>query len=206
MKETQVTDSVKDAFLEREAELLLSVSKGDRGAYTQLYAHYLPKLYQFIYRFTKQSQETTEEILQEVFLTVWEKRATLITVNSFEKYIYTISKNKFLNLLKHEQYKNKLHFSFGSTREQSNNNTEKGILYEEYHKIALRAIDNLPEKRKEVFLLSTQDELSLDEIAKRLDISKSRVKQQLYEGKNYIKNYLNKNAGWLTVLIILCKM
>ena len=202
----KITNNVSSALqLEGEVELLQRVSIGDRNAYAQLYTHYLPKLYHYLYRFTKQSHETTEEIVQEVFLTIWEKRETLIGINSFERYLYITSKHKVLNLLKHEDYKNKLHISFCRTQDSAHSNTEKGILYDEYHKIALQAINNLPVKRKEVFLLSTQEELSLDEIAKHLGISKSRVKQQLYEGKNYIKKFLHKNSGWLALLICILK-
>ena len=191
------------SFSEREEWLLLQkVSQGDRAAYTLLYTRYLPILYQYFYKFTNQSHETTEEILQEVFLVIWEKKETLVAVKSFEGYVYTIAKNKLLNLVKHQDFKKRLHHNFGTTIDSSHTSTEKNLLYAEYHKTALKAIDNLPEKRKEIFLLSTQGGLSLDEIADKLGISKSRVKQQLYTAKDYIKKYLHKNAEWLIVLLL----
>ncbi len=206
MHRLKTNSNIQIAFSEgEEAYLLQLVAQGDREAFSKLYVHYLPILYHYIYRFTKQSKEITEEILQDVFLIIWEKKEVLIAVNSFEKYVYTIAKNKLLNLLKHQDFKNKLHLNFSASKDLFESNTEKGILYDEYHKIALQAIDKLPEKRKEVFLLSTQGGLSLDEIASHLGISKSRVKQQLYSAKDYIKKYLTENAEWLLVLILLSK-
>ncbi|MFP5041874.1 RNA polymerase sigma factor [Parasediminibacterium sp. JCM 36343] len=193
-------------FPDREERLLLQqVSQGSREAYTTLYSHYLPILYKYIYRFTRQSHETTEEILQEVFLIIWEKKETLVAVNSFEKYVYKIAKNKLLNLIKHQDFKKRLHQNFGHTQDSAHTNTEKHLQYAEYHATALKAINNLPEKRREVFLLSTQGGLSLDEIAGQLAISKSRVKQQLYTAKEYIKQYLHDNAEWLIVALFYAK-
>ncbi|MFY7900411.1 MAG: RNA polymerase sigma factor [Chitinophagaceae bacterium] len=190
---------------EAEKRLLQKIAEGDRIAYTQMYTQYLPKIYQFIYRFTHQSKEITEEIVQDVFLSIWEKKETLVAVQNFDSYVFKIAKNKVLNSIKHQAFKDHLHQSFSQTLDTKHVNTESSIVYAEYHQTAIDAIKNLPEKRRIVFLLSTQVGLSLDEIAQKLGISKSRVKQQLYEAKDYIKQYLHKNAEWLIAIAIYFK-
>jgi DNA-directed RNA polymerase specialized sigma24 family protein len=57
-----------------ERQLLLRVADGDRAAFATLYQQHLPILYQYVYRFSKQSKTTTDEIVQEVFITIWEKK------------------------------------------------------------------------------------------------------------------------------------
>jgi len=191
--------------IQDERKLLQQIAQGNRTAYTQLYTAYLPRIYQYVFRFTKQSKAETDEIVQEVFLSIWEKKETLIAIQKFESYLYKIAKNKLLNKIKHNEFKQQLHQTFSKTIDLDLYDTETSIAYSEYHKTALAAIDKLPEKRKKVFLLSTQLGLSLDEIAQELGVSKSRVKQQLYEAKNYIKKYLHKNAEWLLMAILYAK-
>ncbi|MDI9364420.1 MAG: RNA polymerase sigma-70 factor [Flavobacterium sp.] len=188
-----------------EQLLLQQIAQGDRAAYTTLYQQYLPGLYQYIFRFTKQSKELTEEIIQEVFLSIWEKKENLVAVQSFDSYLYRIAKNKLLNLLKHHEHKQQLHLTFGNTLDVFDNKTENALAYTEYLKTAQRAINNLPEKRRLVFLLSTQQGLSLDEIAEQMQLSKSMVKKHLYTAKDSIKQYLQDNAEWLLTIIILIK-
>lgn len=185
--------------------LLQKISQGDRAAYTTLYQQYLPGLYQYVFSFTKQSKELTEEIIQEVFLSIWEKKENLLAVQTFDSYLYRIAKNKLLNLLKHQEHKQQLHTSFGNTQSFVENKTENNLAYREYLKTAQLAINRLPEKRRIVFLLSTEQGLSLDEIAVQMNISKSMVKKQLYAAREYIKQYLQDNAEWLLTIIILVK-
>ncbi len=188
-----------------ELLLLQKIAQGDRAAYTTLYQHYLPSLYQYIFRFTKQSKELTEEIIQEVFLSIWEKKENLLAVKSFDSYLYRIAKNKLLNLLKHQEYKQQLHTTFGEIQTNTENKIEYNLAYNDYLKIAQRAIDKLPTKRRLVFLLSTQQGLSLDEIAEQMHISKSMVKKHLYAAREYIKQYLQDNAEWLLTISLLIK-
>ncbi len=186
-----------------ERQLLLRVADGDRAAFATLYQQHLPILYQYVYRFSKQSKTTTDEIVQEVFITIWEKKETLIGIQSFSAYAYKIAKNKLLNSLKKEVSTQKMHEQLASLQPQYDASTEKGLVYADYHSSALRAIAQLPEKRKQIFLLSTQYELSLDEIAAQMQVSKSRVKQQLLKAKNFIKSYMAHHAEWLTIVVFL---
>ena len=78
-----------------ENALLLQASTGDRQAFTKLYKAYLNNCYNYIFLFTK-SQEETEEILQEVFVKIWESREKLAKVQSFKNYLLKSAKNKLL--------------------------------------------------------------------------------------------------------------
>jgi RNA polymerase sigma-70 factor (family 1) len=183
-----------------ELLLLQRVSQGDWDAYTDLFNYYLPKLSQYIYPFANQSREDTEEVIQEVFLKIWEKRDTLITIRSFDSYLFRMAKNKLIDLLEKQKSINNLHIKYFESRGVSHTQTEQKLQYAEYYSIAHEAIERLSPKLRAVFLLSSQEELSLDEIATRLDLPKETVKKRLYLASTSIKNYLRRNAGWLALL------
>ncbi len=195
---------IPNSFSNEDEHLLLQkISEGDRKAYAVLHSRYQASLYQYILRFTNQSKSITEEVVQEIFIHIWEKRTTLLAIRNFDAYLKKAAKNKLLNHLKHNEFKARLHQQFSNRLSESKSLVEEDSLYNDYHKIALEAIHQLPEKRKLIFLLSTEENLSLTEIAELLQVSKSRVKQQLYSGTAFIKDYLRKNAEWL-LFIFLC--
>ncbi len=187
-----------------EPYLLQKIAQGDRDAYAVLHRKYQAKIYQYIFRFTNESKIITEEVVQEIFINIWEKRAMLFTIQNFEAYLRKSAKNKLLNYLKHDEYKNRLHHSVNLRVNAAHTMVEENLLYNDYYKTALQAIQKLPEKRRLIFLLSTEEDLTLGEIAERLHISKSRVKQQLYSGTAFIKDYLRKNAEWLVAILGCC--
>jgi len=182
-----------------ESLLLQKVSEGDWDAYTDLFHFYLPKLSQYIYPFTNQSREDTEEVIQEVFLKIWEKRETLPMIRSFDHYLFRMAKNKLLDLLDKRKSVRNLHTKYVANKPLTHTEPEQGLLYAEYRIIAQKAIDQLSPKLQSVFLLSSEEQLSLDEIAGRLDLPKETVKRRLYEARNSIRYYLRRNAEWLTV-------
>ena len=183
-----------------ELLLLQRVSQGDWDAYTDLFNHYLPKLSQYIYPFASQSRENTEEVIQEVFLKIWEKRETLVTIRSFDSYLFRMAKNKLIDLLEKQKSIHDLHIKYFESRGISHTQPEQTLQYAEYYSIAHAAIDRLSPKLQAVFLLSSQEELSLDEIANRLDLPRETVKKRLYLASTSIKNYLRRNAEWLALL------
>ncbi len=82
-----------------ELLILQKVSEGDWDAYADLFNYYLPKLSQYIYPFTDRSREDTEEVIQEVFLKIWEKRKSLTAIRSFDSYLFRMAKNQLIDLL-----------------------------------------------------------------------------------------------------------
>ena len=189
------------AFRVNESLILQRVSEGDWEAYTDLFNYYLPKLSQYIFPFAGQSKQDTEEVIQEVFLKIWEKKETLITINSFDSYLFRMAKNKLLDLLDKRKSTRTLHVKYSSLRDQTQNEPEEKLQFAQYHATAKEAIDQLSIKLKTVFVMSYEQELSLDEIADSLSIPKETVKKRLYLANTFIKDFLRRNADWLIFLI-----
>ena len=85
--------------LYNEQELLAKLAEGDENAFEILYLTYSPKIYSKILQLVKQVS-IAEEILQDVFLKIWEKRETLDNQKSFRSFFYTIAKNLVVDLFR----------------------------------------------------------------------------------------------------------
>lgn len=184
-----------------ERELLERCSEGDRGAFARLYTSHLTALIRYVFLFTK-SRELSEEIVQDVFVKIWEKKESLLYVQSFQSYIFKMAKNLLMDHLRKTKTENRYWSLSGPFSEESETQTDHELIYGQYFQLAQDAISQLPEKRKEIFELKTKEELSLDEIAARLAISKPVVKKQLYAAISFVKAYLRKHGEITTDMVI----
>lgn len=177
-----------------EIQLIEGLVKGDRTAYRILYSNYLYRLHQFVLPFTGNDTQQTDEIVQDVFVKIWEKRTRLGHVKSFESYLFRMAKNQLIDLLK--QRKARLTMQVQNSHEVYSTSAHENLVYEEYVKSAQAIIEELSPQRKRIFLMRTQNEMSIAEIATVLKISKSAVKKQLYESIHIVKKRLSKEHDW----------
>ena len=173
--------------------LLARVAKGNMKAFTQLYSTYLKDVYHYIFLFTK-SKEETEEILQEIFIKIWEGREKLVEIECFKNYLYRIAKNKVLDRVRHMQVRHRVLMEIKRDRIISEAATGDQCAFKEYYQIVQQAIEKLPPRRKLIFRLTIENGLSQDEIARQLNISQSVVQKQLYSATHFVKEYLFRHA------------
>jgi RNA polymerase sigma-70 factor (family 1) len=183
-----------------EKELLLLISKGDRAAFSFLYNRYGNNLLRFVSSFCF-SKEVSEEIVQDLFVKIWSQREDIIYVTAIKPYLYRSAKNLLLNYVRTLQKEARVLEVIRADALQTTNHIEDEVIYNEYYGIAQTAIDLLPVKRKMIFKMRHDDDLSLDEISERLSISKSVVKKQLYSGIHFVREYLNKRGDIATLFI-----
>ena len=192
--------SNKESFSD-DLFLLEQLSNGDREAYTKVYNNHVPKLYRFVFAFTRSKQDA-EEIVQEVFVRIWQRRESLVGMRSFEAYMYSMAKNLLIDLHRRRKHLDRI-VSDLSDKKEDYYLTQDEIIYKEYHKAALEAISKLSDRRRQVFILRTQQGLRLEEIAGEMKMSVSGVKKHLYQATQFIKAYLIQH-GDLSLLLILC--
>lgn len=187
-----------------ETALLRALAEGDRPAYTRLYSGYLDSLTQYVFLFTA-DRAAAEEIVQDTFLRIWEKRATLGELESFKAWLFRVAKNLTINHIRREQVRTKAlaHVQQQSLAQPNSLDTAHQADYHRIRATLREAIERLPKKRKQVFLLSTEEGLSLDEIAAHMGISKNVVKKQLYEAYDFVRDYLARHGELSAYLILL---
>jgi RNA polymerase sigma-70 factor (family 1) len=180
-----------------ERQLMQRCVEGDRQAFAILYSHYAPLLYKAVYPLTNKSKEDTEEIIQELFVKIWDRRDNMLTIQSFRPFIFRMARNRVIDWYrKNESKKSYCTFYSENHRDESVSVTDD-LLFEEYYAIAMEAIDRLPSRQKQIFNLRHTEDLSLPEIAGELQISLHAVKKQLYQATRFVKEYLHKHGEWL---------
>lgn len=177
-----------------EKALLLKVAEGDWQAYELLVSHYSPRLHYYLLPLLNNNLQDTEDLLQEVFLTIWEKKERLPVIRSLDQYLFRMTKNRFLDFLRKEN--SRQHFAEQyRLRVPETASPYEQALYAQYSAEAARAIGKLSEKLRVVFLLSTQEDLSIDQIATALDLPRETVKKRLYLATRQVRTLLKQQTG-----------
>lgn len=163
-----------------DEKYIIGLQKGSYADFNKLYDLYADRLYGFAYNLTR-SSEMAEEIVQEVFLKVWQMREHISPGYSFRSFLFTIARNRFLNdlrdrltTLSYDDYT----AQFGSLGEVENT-TENEFNFRELNEKIICAKDKLSSRQREIFELSKEEGLSNQEIASRLGISEQSVRNQL---------------------------
>ena len=170
-------------------ELVQLLSKGNLLAFNALYKMYSGMLYRFSYGYLK-SEEEAEELIQEVFTRIWEKRSELKEELSFESFLFTIA---FNIIKKHFRTKSYLsnYFNANIVNDQDMQTSHK-ISYNSLYQYIMELANQLPERRREIFMKSRFQELSVKEIAEEMKISHKTVENQLTEALKFIRINLNR--------------
>jgi RNA polymerase sigma-70 factor (family 1) len=181
------------AVIYNEQELLQQVSLGNEEAFRELFTAWHHRLSGYMYRITE-SRELTQDIVQEVFLKIWMSREALAEVNNFKNYLFVIARNMALNELR----------KIATRLRYENNLTDQEITTEEpeeyYQTLIDEAVNQLPGRQREVWLLSRQDRLTYQQVADQLQVSKDTVKTHLRLASGFINQYLQSK---ISVLILL---
>ena len=173
-------------------DLIGRLKQNDKEAFNLLFYMYAEKLFKFSLTFFNEAAEA-EEIVQEVFLKIWLKRKKITNPSTFNAYIYTMAKNMIFNNLKKNVYRKKYNSYLYANHNTHQNDTENEVIYEETKQRIEQALNKLPKKRKEVFILSRQEGLKNKEIAEKLDISIKTVETHMSLSLKYLREVLRPN-------------
>lgn len=169
-------------------DLLMRISEGDRHAFRELYLHYTPVLYSFIKSLCNNNDALCEDIVQEVFIKLWDNRANAANIQQVRSYLLKAAKNRFLNELRKRQ--NERTFINNSRYTGIDTETpEQQLTYKEGMRLGDEALSRLSPQKRIIVALSTREDLSLDEISARVGSSKNVVKKLLYQGLATLRKY-----------------
>lgn len=186
-------------MLHTDEELLQEVAAGDEHSFARLFHEWQPFLYTHIYRITE-SRELTEEIVQDVFLKIWQTRETLTEIRNFKGYLLVVSKNHALNALK------KMARDFQNLDKWARENKpgeEPEDLRQSYYSLIDEAVDQLSERQKQVYLLHRHQRLTYQQIADELGIGKESVKTHIELAVKHISGYVKGRIGMAIILLLL---
>ena len=168
---------------------LLRLRVGDRHSFRIVYEECVQPVYAFVFKYTK-SRALTEDIVQDVFVKVWEMREQLDPERSFQALIFKIAKNKVLNTFERSATVELVRREIMIGAAQFSNTTEETINFLETSGILQEGIEQLPPQQKKIFELCKLEGLSHEQAASRLNISPNTINVQMVNSLRFLKNYL----------------
>jgi RNA polymerase sigma-70 factor (ECF subfamily) len=191
-----------------EGKLIIDINRGELAAFQQLYNHYYIPLCTYSKRFTR-SREIAEEVVQDVFLTLWEQQGRLIITGSLKAYLFASVRNRCLDHLKHLQVVNKFneHYTLLLTEAEdlyifSQESGDAMLIANELEKSVTEAIDSLPEQCRKIFMMSRFEGLRHQDIADSLGVTLNTVQRQMSIALEKLRVVLKK---YLTLFLLLLK-
>lgn len=186
---------------ENEQQWLPLLKKGDRSAFDAIYQFYSNRIYSRILAMVKMP-EVTDELLQDIFLKVWEKRTEINESLSFQAWLYKITENIVYDHYRKLALDLKMRNHMLETYSELYNQTEDYILNKERTELLEKALDQLPPQRQLIFKLCRIEGKSYEEAASLLNISTSTVSNQLVKATKSIKDYVFFNSREFIIFMI----
>ena len=173
-----------------DARLAALLKEGDQSAYTEIFQRYKRILYKHAFRMLE-DQDDANDVIQDVFLALWQKRESLTIKGSLAAYLYQSVRNRIFDRITHQKVIARYIASIRDFMEAGQWITEEELRAKELAAIIETEIAALPRKMREVFELSRQEELSYKEIARKLNISDKTVKQQVHNAVKILRLKVN---------------
>lgn len=182
-----------------DAELVLEIKKGDESAFQEVMSRYTQKVYNLAIRLTR-NQEDAEEILQDVFVTVYKKINSFEGKSAFSSWLYRVTANTAFMKLRKRKQSDSISFEEVSPTIRDNwvgkspedSDTDYMSIRHELREIIQRAVERLPEEYRNIFVLRDIDGLSNEEVAETLALSVPAVKSRLHRARLILRKKLQR--------------
>lgn len=170
-------------------DLLTALKAGRSSAYKEIYDRY----WQVLYRFSRkmlQDENIAKDVVQEVFTILWAKRESQNANIPLAAYLYTLTRNRILDLVKRSKVENRYLESLTSFIQLNHATPDRLYIEKELYDQIEREIQHLPEKMRRIFEMSRKEYKSNQEIADELQISNKTVKNLLSTALKTLRNKL----------------
>lgn len=184
-----------------DEQLLLLIKKGNRGAFTQFYERYNKLVYAVSYKYLM-NREQAEDTVQYVFIRIWEYRSDLQYGLSLKNYLYTLAKNYVLNVIRNENTAFEKNCEMAQTAPEYEDNLVETIEKKELLDNLYHAINQLPDRYKEICLMKIKENMSNKEIAERMNLSINTIKTHYSEALRLLRLSFSRMLIFIFVLIL----
>lgn len=182
--------------------LFALIEKGDERAFTQAYDRYHKLLYVLAYRYLM-NVNMAEDVVQHVFSRLWEFRTELRVGISLKNYLFTMTKNHVLNLIRNENTAIAKNYEMAQSAPAYEDNLMENLEKKELMSNFYKAVDMLPVQKREICLMKVREELTNQEIAERMKLSVNTVKTHYSEALKLLRVHLRKMLIIVTALTLL---
>lgn len=186
-----------------EKLLLLQIAEGNENAFAVLVERKWNNIYLQALTYVKVSAQA-QDIVQEVFLKVWQNRKKLPVVDDFDSWLFIIARNHIISALR-----KKRHFPLDADDleiEEKNYLPDRALAQKTLASLIAQAIELLPRQQKRAYLLSRDQELSHEEIAASMQVSKEAVKKNICRALNFLRHYIATHSDITILFLILYRL
>lgn len=189
-----------------EKKLLILISKGDEKAFQSIFTSYYEQLFNYIFSIVK-SKLVAEELVMDVFLKIWLGKEIIPRIEKFNAFIFRVAHNKSIDFLRSVARDPKFQDLLWEQIQLSNNNrADSAIMVREYEAKLREAVSLLSPQKKKIYQMSREENMTHDQIAIQLNLSKSTVNNHIVEAQRFIRTYLTKHCDMAFLLALLPAM
>lgn len=185
--------------LDNEQIILRKLAAGEEYAFRQLYHHYADRVYSMAILHLKRI-DLAEDLVQSIFLTIWESRQQLANVEAFAGWLHTLTRNTIISTLRKQGTQaNYLNF-LKQRMELAGEQPEAGLLHKERQHLMREAIGQLSAQQQKALLLQHEEGLSYAQIGQRMGISPNTVRVHLYKAMESLRRFMLAHRGNASLL------
>ncbi|UKJ07516.1 RNA polymerase sigma factor [Solitalea lacus] len=177
-----------------DIELLSMLQNNNMEALNELYNRYWEVLFDIACK-KLNDREDAKDIVHDLFLQLWNTRTSLYIYKSFSGFLFTALKNKIIDKQRSVTRRTKKDNEIVQMQPGACNGTYEEVCYNELNGIIRFEIDQLPEKMREIYQLSREENLSIDEIANRLSLSNQTVKNQISKALKRLREKVSQSLA-----------
>lgn len=174
----------------KHSELVKKIREGDKDAFERLFHKYYARLCVFANTYVK-SIDTSRDVVQDVYIKIWDNRENFIITQSLKAYLYQAVRNQSLNYLEKNSKKLRLQEKISRQRELESSENKFELNTEELTEKIWKLVDQLPERRRTIFILYRKHGLSYKEIGEVMDIKRKTVENQMGRSLKFIRDQLD---------------
>lgn len=189
-----------------ERQLLLKISEGDEQAFSMLVKTYSGLLFTYLIKLTK-DRDISSDVVQDIFTQIWLTRESLKEVKSFRSWLFVISRNHAVRMLKNIDREHKLREEwYRVTQAGPGEAQDHAAIKEAYDNLVKNAIDRLPPQQKKVWTLARMEGKKYAEVAEEMQISRETVKKYLQIASSSIADYIKDHGLPIIISLLLMEL
>jgi RNA polymerase sigma-70 factor (family 1) len=185
----------------KEKELFSRIAEGDEAAFEELFHLFVPRIQPVMQKMLR-SEVATKDLIQDIFLSIWVTRDKLAAIESPTNWIFRIVYNRIYSWMEKQSVRQKAAAAISRQETIISNLTEENLAFAETSRLVQQAVQQLPNRTKEIYLLSREAGMKKQDIANQLGISVNTVKNTLANAGKSIKDYLEANGVSLPMILL----
>jgi RNA polymerase sigma-70 factor (ECF subfamily) len=185
-----------------DAKLTYLIKTGVKEAFHELFERYARRIYLFALSYLKNEQDA-EELVQDVFLKIWEKRESLDKSKNIKSFVFKVAVNTMYDFIRRKNIESAYN-EFASANFQTHpDSTWHQVIFDEMINNLDILVKQMPSEQQKIFRLSREDGLTSEEIARKLNLSKRTIENQLYRAIAFLKKHFRTDSLFAVLFLYL---